>query len=365
MKIRTRELRTQAGTAYTVYDMSTSLGMTVSIMALGAAIQKVALTDEHGREQPITLGFEDMGLYEHCICYAGATLGPNAGRIRKASLPVGSKIYGLSKNDGENQIHGGVNNLSSQLWQVTSVTSSLESASILLSAIQPDRLDGYPGNRVYHTRYTLEDTNWLTIEYTAITDAPTYVNMSNHTYWNLSGDFSVSGQEQEIQIFSNNVCINDKEHLPADIIPVADTVFDFRSSGQLFSRIQSAESPVCMEQISIGRGYNNAYILNKNQTFRQLRSAKRPAALKKACVLRDGRTGRTLKMLTDAPALVFYSGGFLPDGMTLYGGTPSSASCSVALEAQDIPDVMHLLPGNYRLTTPDRPFSRTIRYHIS
>lgn len=365
MKIKTRELWNQAGTAYTVYDMTTSLGMTVSVMALGAAIQQIAIREESGRERPVTLGFEDMGPYESCLCYAGATLGPNAGRIGKALLPVGPEIYRLSNNDGINQLHGGINHLSSQLWQVTSLASGLESASILLSAVQPDGLDGYPGNRIYQVKYTLEDTNWLTIEYTAMTDAPTYINMSNHTYWNLSGDFSVSGLEQEIQIFANNVCVNNKDHLPADIIPAADTVFDFRSSRQLLSLIRSAKSPVCKEQLSIGRGYNNAYILNRNQTFRPLRSAKRPVEIKKACILRDRGTGRTLKMMTDAPALVLYSGGFLPRGMTLCGGAPSLASCAIALEAQDIPDVMHLLPDNYRLTTPEEPFYRTIRYHIS
>ena len=365
MKIKTRELWNQEGTAYKVYDMVTSLGMTVTVTALGAAIQKVAIRDETGRELPVTLGFEDMGQYESCICYAGTTLGPNAGRIGEALLPVGSRIYRLSNNDGKNQLHGGVNHLSSRLWQAESVASGLESASILLSAFQPDGLDGYPGNRTYHTRYTLEDTNWLTIEYTAATDAPTYINMSNHTYWNLSGDFSVSGLEQEIQIFANNVCINNKEHLPADLIPVADTVFDFRYAGQLLSRIRSAKSPVCKEQLSIGRGYNNAYILNRNQTFRPLRFAKRPEELKKACILRDKRTGRTLKIMTDAPALVLYSGGFLSHGMALSGGASSFPSCAVALEPQDIPDVMHLLPESYRLTTPDHPFSRTIRYHIS
>jgi aldose 1-epimerase len=365
MKIKTRELWNQAGTSYTVYDMTTSLGMTVSVMALGAAIQKVAVRDESGREHPVALGFENMEPYESCICYAGATLGPNAGRIGEALLPVGPQIYELSKNDGKNQLHGGVNSLSSRLWQVTSVASCLESASILLSAVQPDGLDGYPGNRAYQVKYTLEDTNWLTIDYTAVTDIPTYINMSNHTYWNLSGDFSVSGLEQEIQIYANNVCINNKDHLPSDIIPAADTVFDFRSSRQLLSRIRSAKTPVCKEQLSIGRGYNNAYILNRNQTYRPLRFAKRPGELKKACILRDKKTGRTLEMMTDAPALILYSGGFLPYGMALCGGASSFASCAIALEAQDIPDVMHLLPDNYRLTTPEQPFCRTIRYHIS
>ncbi len=365
MKIKTRELWNEKGTAYTVYDMATSRGMTVSVMALGAAIQKVAIRDESGREQPVALAFENMEQYENCICYAGATLGPNAGRIGKAQLPVGTKIYQLSKNDRDNQLHGGVDNLSSRLWDVTSVTAGLESVSILLSITQPDGLDGYPGNRTYHTRYTLEDTNWLTIEYTAVTDVSTYINMSNHTYWNLSGDFSISGLEQEIQVFANNVCINNKEHLPADIIPVAGTVFDFRSPQQLLSQISSAKMPVCKEQLSIGCGYNNAYILNKNQTFRPLRFAKRPCELKKACVLLDSRTGRTLKMMTDAPALVLYSGGFIPNGTVLSGGTASSPACAIALEAQDIPDVMHLLPGNYRITTPEHPFYRTIRFYIS
>ncbi len=364
MKITTTELSDKNRSLHTIYHMATSLGMVVSITALGAAIQKIAITDKNGNLKPITLGFENIEQYERCNCYAGATLGPNAGRIRNGRLPVNQHVRQLTLNERSSQLHGGINNLSACLWQVESFSCGLESASILLSASQPHGLDGYPGNRVYYTRYTLEDTNWLTIEYRAETDVPTYINMSNHTYWNLTGDFSRPALEQELQIFANSVCMNDQDHLPVDIVPVADTVFDFRRIRPIKSAAHSLSSAVYLEQLEIGRGYNNAYILNKNHAFRTLRSVNHTMPLKKACILRDPETGLTLKMLTDAPALVLYSGGFLTDSLPLYNGAFTSPSCAIALEAQDVPDVMNILPARYRLTTPDRPFHRTIRYHI-
>ncbi len=363
MKTTTRELPDKSGNFHTIYDMSTSLGMVVSITALGASIQKIAITGKDGSSRPITLGFDDITQYERCVCYAGATLGPNAGRIRGARLPINQHVHHLTQNDQDSQLHGGINSLSAWLWQVQSFSCGLESASILLSARQPDGLDGYPGNRIYYTRYTLEDTNWLTIEYRAETDSPTYINMSNHTYWNLSGNFSRTALEQELQIFANNVCINNKNHLPEDIVPAADTAFDFRRIRQIKSAASACDF-LSQEQLEIGKGYNNAYILNKNHAFRTLRSVNHTTPLKKACTLRDPETGLTLKMLTDAPALVLYSGGFLPSSLPLHHGAFSSPSCAIALEAQDIPDVMNILPANYRLTTPDRPFQRTIRFHI-
>lgn len=154
-------------------------------------------TGFNGQEIPLALSFADIRPYETTVCYAGATLGPNAGRLRGARLPILGKEYVLSENENGSQLHGGRHNLSSILWNVDSVTDHVDSvtgakmaSSILLSAAQPDGLDGYLGNRRYQVRYTLADPGILTMEYTAWTDVPTYINLSNHTYWNLSGDFT-------------------------------------------------------------------------------------------------------------------------------------------------------------------------------
>lgn len=355
MKTNRKKIIDNNGKTHEAYQMTTSHGLTVSILSLGASIQKIAAITEDGTECPLALGFPDITAYEACACYAGATLGPNAGRIRDAKLPVNEQILELNRNDGHNQLHGGFHNLSTWSWQMESASCTPEAASILLSARQPDGLDGYPGNRHYQVRYTLEDTNWLTIQYTARSDVPTYVNLSNHTYWNLSGDFTKPALHQELTIFANSVCINDSAHLPVDIVPVDGTAFDFRKSQSLDSRMEAAFDSLSLTQLAIGQGYNHTYLLNKNHAFRTLRTIKQHHTLKKACILKDISNGRTVKLMTDAPALVLYSGGYLPDGLT---------SCAIALEAQDIPDVMHLLPEAYQLTTPEQPFHRTIRYHI-
>lgn len=364
MKINKRMIDYRDGTQNTIYEMTTRRGLAVSVMTLGAAIRTVTVRDDNGTVLPIALGFEDPARYQDNPCYAGVTLGPNAGRIRGSALPAGDHCLPLTSNDGPHQLHGGPHSLSGQLWQTESAECRIDSASILLSATQPDGLDGYPGNRVYHARYTLEDTGWLTIEYRAVTDRPTYINMSSHTYWNLSGDFTKSALEQHLTIAANNVCINDPEHLPTDIIPVTGTAFDFTKSRTICTAISAADG-ISRAQLDNSNGYNNAYILSKNETYRSLRTARRPQSLSSACILTDNPSGRTLKLYTDAPALVLYTGGYIPEGLPLLGGATSTPSCAIALEAQDLPDIMHLLPEYYQLTVPEQPFQRTIRCHIS
>lgn len=153
---------------------------------------------------------------------------------------------------------------------------------IQFSAFQPDNLDGFPGNRTYQAIYTLDDTNWLTVEYAAWTDTPTYINLSNHTYWNLSGDFSRSGLEQELTICSNNMCLLNTEFLPKDIIPVAGTAFDFRSPRHPDAAIRASRDELSCSQIHIGKGYNHAYLLNRPNPFRTLHTS-HSAAKKSLC----------------------------------------------------------------------------------
>ena len=363
MKMNIRELRSDGDNRYAIYDMSTSQGLTVSVLTLGAAIQRVVLEDKKGHQTDLALGFPDAGPYESGLCYAGATLAPNAGRIRNAQLPVGPELRCLTANDHGHQLHGGPHNLSLAVWKVESVSSRIDSVCITFSARQQHELDGYPGNRKYYVSYLLEDTNWLTVSLSAVTDRPTYINMSNHTYWNLAG--SGSPLEQVLEIPADYVCINDEMHLPADIIPVTGTAFDFRRFCSPDRAIRSAADPISLKQLEISRGYNHAFILKKQDSFRKLHHVKHPVNLKRACVLSDLRTGHTVKVFTDANALVVYSGGFLPTGAALHQNTLSSPGCAIALEVQDIPDVMHILPKAYHLTTPDHPFRRTIPYHIT
>lgn len=385
------------------YRSITSSSMMVELSTFGAAIQNIALRDERGWRS-IVLSYPS----EDALCasgsYAGRTLAPNAGRIRGGALDICGRKHSLAPNDGQNQLHGGKHNLSFTDWAVEELEEAPDYVKIGFTATQPDGLDGFPGNRRYHVRYIIEDTSWIRIEYRAESDQPTYVNLSNHTYWNLAGSKWIpedvyqwrplsegrvtdggmdlrhmfedaeteagaglrmsegaetavgAGLCQELEITANNVVLNDAASLPADLIPVAGTPFDFRVPVTLQHMLDSEilRDRTSTEQFQTGRGFNNAYVLTRADLRRHLRGVRHEEPLKKACTLRDPVSGHQMTMMTDATALVLYSGGFLP--------TPGS---HIALEAQDIPDVSNLLPERMTLTTPETPFHREIRFKIS
>lgn len=371
------------------YRSITSSGMIIELSTLGAAIQNIALCFED-EWRSVVLSYPNEKDLRDSGSYAGRTLAPNAGRIRGGALEIGGQNRSLAPNDGQNQLHGGKHNLSFTDWTVEEMEEAPDYVKITFIATQPDGLDGFPGNRCYHVTYMIEDTNWIRIEYRAETDQTTYVNLSNHTYWNLAGtkwtpeieykrchtfegqlpDGSIglhrlpeevetdvaTGLRQELEIAANNVVLNDVASLPADIIPVAGTSFDFRVPVTLQHMLDSEvlRDRISTEQFQTGRGYNNAYILTRTDLRRHLRGVRHEEALKKACTLRDPVSGHQMTMMTDATALVLYSGGFLP--------TPGS---HIALEAQDIPDISNLLPERMTLTTPEKPFYREIRFKIS
>lgn len=371
------------------YRSITSNGMMVELSTFGAAIQNIALRHESSWRS-IVLSYKD----EEALCasgsYAGRTLAPNAGRIRGGALNICGRKHSLAPNDGQNQLHGGKHNLSFTDWAIDELEEAHDYVKIAFTATQPDGLDGFPGNRRYYVSYVIEDTNWIRIVYRAESDQPTYVNLSNHTYWNLAGsewvpedgcrwrplsegrvtDGSIglrhmsedaetevgAGLRQELEIAANNVVLNDAAYLPVDLIPVAGTPFDFRVPVTLQHMLDSEilRDRTSTEQFQTGRGFNNAYILTRADLRRHLRGVRHEEPLKKACTLRDPVSGHQMTMMTDATALVLYSGGFLP--------TPGS---HIALEAQDIPDVSNLLPERMTLTTPEKPFHREIRFKIS
>lgn len=351
------------------FDIATSSGLSLSLFSVGASIQKIAFHNPDS-EFPVNLCSDDLDFYRTCSCYAGATLAPNAGRISKASLCIDQSSISLTPNEGIHQLHGGPHNLSSVIWETEFIKQEYDSVSVGFCTSLSDGVDGYPGNRSFHVSYRLEDSGWLTIHYQAFTDRPTYINMSNHTYWNLSGDFSKPALSQTLTVFANNVCLNNEEHIPTDIIPVARTIFDFRNGSTLQNRLNFQPRneqlrTLCKRQAEIARGYNHAFVLDRIRNFRAIRSVNHPLPIKKACILSDQTSGHLITLYTDAPALVVYSGGFLDHSVALPDGTHSCPSCAIALEAQDLPDMPHLLPPDYLpLTTPEHPFERTIRIQI-
>ena len=220
-------------------------------------------------------------------------------------------------------------------WKTGPVIRSEEESSLALFAVAEHERDGYPGNREFTVTYTLDNENRITIRYQIKTDRTTCVSVSNHTYWNLSGDFGRSALFQELEIDADSVYFNDDEHIALSSRSVKDSPFDFRSPSRIESKIAKApEHP----QLLIGRGYNHAYVLNNN-----------PSPIK----LRDPLSGRRLSIHTDYPSCIFYSGGFIGSGIELPDHQHTSPSCAVAIEAQELPagffdHTLELHPGQTR-----------------
>lgn len=360
----------------------TSFGLMVELSTLGAGIQNIALIFS-GDPLPLlklVLSYPDDETLIRSGSYAGRTLCPNSGRIGSPGLKIHNEVFHLEANEGINQLHGGAHNLSFTDWDIEDTETGTDYVKVTFGASQPDGLDGFPGNRHYHVTYTIEDMGCITINYHATSDRPTYINMSNHSYWNLHGievplgdelsesipayssqkneqpHKTISGLEQLLFINANNVMLNQKDHLPTEMIPVSDTPFDFRSPVSLSTMLSSEKNSghLFKEQAVTAKGYNHAYLLAKPDIRRKFRGVKHYESLKNACTLTDPLSRRKLSLTTDAPAVVLYSGGFL-----------SEPSMYIALEAQDIPNVCNILPEYMNITDKDHPFERTIRFHLN
>lgn len=309
-----------------------SRGIHVTINKIGAALSSVCAPDRNGQFKNIAFFHSDSSVY------AGAIIAPIAGRIRRGEVAIHNQIYQMPCNEGANCLHSGTKTLAHTLWDVTDSDSNH-------AALQATLLDGdcgLPGNRTFTVSYTLEK-NSLCIELCVETHADTFVNPTSHAYWNLSGDFSQTAYDHELTIPANDVWLNDEHHLPTLCKSVQNTTFDFRTPKTLANAMHEN-----WESLDLAHGYNNAYVLNGS-----------PAA-----VLTHAASGRQLTIETDAPCLVFYSGGFLDMSAPLPDGTPVIAGSALAFEPQLVPDAPYLLGNDLPLLRAGESFHRLIRYRF-
>jgi len=312
----------------------------------GAAIAAVRVRLRNGRFMDVALSPESLPAGTGDPSLAGRTVGPCCGRVRDGAIVVDGRPVRLTQNEGSTHLHGGPGGCAGRVWTVCAHTP----ASVRFRAELPDGLDGYPGNRVLTAEYTVA-ANALRVVYSAATDALTWLDMTNHVYWDLGGRFDGGAMEQTLEIAARRVVFNDGRHLPLAIAG-ADGAFDFtapRAPSEQLAR--HAGHP----QLCIGRGYNNAFVVD-SQLRRELGFVAR---------LRSPASCVTLTMDTDQPAVVLYSGGFL-DASTALLTPPGAASpgCGLALEAQQLPDPFHLPGAAAAYLAPGETWRRTIEWRF-
>jgi len=299
-----------------LFTLTNRNGMTVKITNYGGTLTYVSVPDKNGVFENVVLGFDSLRQYLGDHPFFGVIVGRYANRIAKARFVLDGNTYTLSANDGINTLHGGPAGFQKRVFEVDTTYSSADSSVLVLSYTSADLEEGYPGNLKARVTYTLTGNNEIKIAYEAETDKPTVVNLTNHSYFNLTAG-KESILNHEIMLVADSITPVDSTLIPTGILsPVTGTPFDFTAAHKIGERI--AEVP---------GGYDINYKLRKQGNEMSL-----------ACELYDPVSGRLMQTYTTEPGMQFYSGNFLNGTITGYNGIRYNQYYGLCLEAQHFPD---------------------------
>lgn len=314
------------GDSTALYTLTTASGMEVCITNFGGRIVSISVPGKDGAFKDVVLGFDSVQAYypETNGTDFGAAIGRYANRINKGKFTLDGKEYQLPQNNFGHCLHGGTD-MGTRGWQyrVYKVESSNDS-TLVLSIDSPDGDNGFPGNVKATVTYTLRADNALDISYSAMTDAPTIINMTNHSYFNLSGDPNKPVTDQVLTINASNFTPVDSTYMTTgEILPVEGTPMDFRNAKLVGAEIEKFD----YEQLKNGNGYDHNWVLDtKGDDTVEAASLYCPA------------TGIFLQVYTNEPGIQVYSGNFLDGTLTGKGGVVYKQRTGLCLETQKYPD---------------------------
>jgi len=302
--------KTKDGKNIDVIRIENSQHYSFEVITYGAYLRSFKAPDSKGNISEITRNFSEFSDYEAPSHYMGATVGRYANRIAKASFSLDEKSYQLQKNSINCQLHGGESGFNTKIWEAFPMREH-DRASVKLTLTSPDGDQGFPGTVDAALTITLTENNELFFLYEAVTDKPTCISLTNHTYWNLRGAIEQGNiYDQEICIAADKIVDVDEELIPTGkLTEVAGTPFDLRAMIPIGKHIAEPNN---------GLGYDNNFVLSPKK------------GLRKAAVVKDSKTGRTMEVHTDAPGLQFYSDNFSEPNHAAY-----------CLEAGELPDAMN------------------------
>lgn len=328
-------------------------GVSVVLITLGASIQAFNVPDRNGRTADITIGYDNVADYFDAPNYWGQTIGRYANRIAKGRFEIDGRPYQITLNNDGNTLHGGTVGFDKRNWKLVSVSDAGGKAVAVMSLHSPDGDQGYPGNMDVTVTYTLDDTGSLTIEFSAESDAPTVVNLTNHALFNLGGDGWVYGTyDQKLTIPASHYLPVDAGLIPTgERRPVEGTVFDFRKGRMMYDGVRDASD----DQIVLGRGWDHNWILDKGATAQPELAARVEHEL----------SGRVLEVLTTEPGLQFYSGNFLIGTLVGKDQYLYRMGDAIALEPQKFPDTPNQPAFGSAQLDPGEIYRHTMIYRVS
>ncbi|WP_397447690.1 aldose epimerase family protein [Polaribacter sp. R77954] len=302
------------------FTLKNEKGMEVSIITYGGIITSLKVPNKKGVSEDVVLGYNSLTDYEKSSPYFGALIGRYGNRIANGKFSIDGKEYSLKTNNDSNHLHGGVKGFDKVVWSAEVLK---EKGALKLSYVSKDMEEGYPGNLHTEVIYTLTNDNTLVVDYKATTDKKTIVNLTQHSYFNLSGDFSKPILDHIVTINADKFVPVDKNLIPTGKLKdVANTPFDFRQPKTIGQEI-NAEN----EQLKRGLGYDHCWVLNdQNKGFRFISSAYEP------------NSGRLLEVFSSEPGVQLYTGNFLDGTLPNKQDGTYAHRTGFCLETQHYPD---------------------------
>ncbi|GGD52580.1 aldose 1-epimerase [Emticicia aquatilis] len=350
IKIEKKEFGTLPdGTKAELFTLRNTNGMEAQITNYGGIITSLTAPDKNGKYENVTLGCETLDGYLKGVPFFGALIGRYGNRIGKGKFTLDGQEYTLAKNNGPNALHGGKKGFDKVLWKATAIDG--QEPQLQLNYTSVDGEEGYPGNLDVEVIYTLKKDNSLKIEYKAKTDKTTVINLTNHTYFNLTGNVNKEILDHEVTILANKLVPVDRTLIPTgELTAVAGTPFDFLTAHKIGERINDANDP----QIKFGKGYDHCWVFTDSSN-----------KLKNVASVYEATTGRKMEVFTTEPAIQFYSGNFLDGSAITKGGIPAKFRTGFCLETQHYPDSPNKPSFPSTVLKPGETYQTTTIYKFS
>jgi aldose 1-epimerase len=340
----------EGGAEVSIYTLRNSNGCEARITNYGGTVVSLKMPDRTGRFADVVLGYDTLAEYLKDSPYFGALIGRYGNRIAHGRFVLEGKLCQLAANDAPNHNHGGIRGFDKVVWQAAPVERQ-DSQTLQLDYVSPDGEEGYPGNLSVIAVYTLTNRNELRLDYRAVTDKNTVVNLTHHSYFNLAG----AGQGD---ILNHAVTIHADRFTPVDsgLIPTGEirsvegTPFDFRQATPIGARIGAKH-----QQLQFARGYDHNFVINCGVQDSKLRVA---------AEVHEPRSGRTMEVSSTEPGLQLYSGNFLDGHHVGKGGVAYKFRSGFCLEPQHYPDSPNKPHFPSTVLQPGETYENTIVYRF-
>tara|TARA_R110000868_G_scaffold21640_7_gene89740 strand:+ start:11439 stop:12626 length:1188 start_codon:yes stop_codon:yes gene_type:complete len=340
---------TSEGEKVEKYILKNASGIEIDIITYGGIITALKTPNKDGVSQDIVLGYNSLEEYTNSNPYFGALIGRYGNRIAKGKFKLNGTEYTLATNDGENHLHGGLKGFDKVVWKASEEKNDA-SASLKLSYLSKDMEEGYPGNLDVTVTYTLDNDNKLNVVYEATTDKTTVVNLTQHSYFNLSGDSSTSILDQELKINADTYIPVNETLIPnGELATVENTPFDFTTMKVIGKDIEADN-----DQLRKGLGFDHCWVLNEQNT-----------GVRYAATAYDPSSGRVLEIYTDEPGIQFYSGNFLDGTLPSKNGGTYAQRSGFCLETQHYPDSPNQKDFPSTVLEPGKKYESTTSFIFS